>query len=200
MLPNHSQRPNPCCRWLARGVGRAWRFVLLLGLCSPWLQADDSPALEYKVKGAFLVKFGSFVEWPTLPGDAPQNEFTIGILGADPFGPDLDDAVKSERVKGLPVRMRRAQDLAGLAGCQVVFVSRSETARWPKLLQALAGKPILTVGEDAGFAEQGGMINLYKENGRVRFEINPAAAERSGLKLSAKLLQLGRLIAEKKTA
>ncbi len=38
------------------------------------------------------------------------------------------------------------------------------------------------------------MINFFKEDGKVRFEFNLAAAERAKLKLSAKLLQVGKIV------
>lgn len=175
---------------------RVWRVVLLLLFLALGIQAEDAPVLEYQVKGAFLVKFGAFVEWPVGATDLTQNgEFNIGILGSDPFGKNLDDAVRTETVKGKNVRVLRGRELSELADCQIIFIPRSETGRLQEILKALSGRPVLTVGEDPGFAVAGGMINFFKENGKVRFEINPRAAEEAGLKLSAKLLQVGKLVA-----
>jgi len=39
-------------------------------------------------------------------------------------------------------------------------------------------------------------INFYQEQNKVRFEINPAAARRAGLKISSQLLRLARIVAE----
>ena len=61
-------------------------------------------------------------------------------------------------------------------------------------MSGLDDREVLTVGEIEGFARRGGMINFYLEGNRVRFEINPAAAQRGRLKISSQLLGLGKII------
>jgi hypothetical protein len=48
----------------------------------------------------------------------------------------------------------------------------------------------LTVGDERGFVDEGGMIALRVVDGRVRFDVNVTAARRAGLRLSSQLLQL----------
>ena len=57
----------------------------------------------------------------------------------------------------------------------------------------VSGIEILTVSESPEFPRNGGIINFYVEKQRVRFEIAVPAAERAGIKLSSKLMTLGRL-------
>ncbi len=58
---------------------------------------------------------------------------------------------------------------------------------WPSL-----GRGLLTVGEGDSFVREGGMIGFVIDNRRVRFDINQAAAEAAGLKISSKLLSVAR--------
>jgi hypothetical protein len=58
----------------------------------------------------------------------------------------------------------------------------------------LRGASVLTVGDHDDFATTGGVIHFTRENYRVRFEINVRAAERAGLRISSKLLQLARIV------
>jgi hypothetical protein len=60
--------------------------------------------------------------------------------------------------------------------------------------------PVLTVSEMPGFDELGGMVNFFIEDRRIRFEINPQAAARSGLRISSQLLNLSRIVDAKPTA
>jgi hypothetical protein len=53
------------------------------------------------------------------------------------------------------------------------------------------------VGEGDGFARQRGHIGFYIDQNSVKFEINAPAAEKAGLKISSKLLSLGRMAGEK---
>lgn len=159
---------------------------------------ETATSLEYEVKGAFLIKFGMFVEWPSNALNAAKSgAFVIGILGEDPFGARFDEAVKKETVRGQAVQLKRAKDVAELVECQIIFISASESSRMPELLRALLGKEILTVADEPGFAGRGGMIGFIKEAGKIRFEINPTAAEKAGLKLSSKLMQVGKRVTER---
>jgi hypothetical protein len=182
---------------------RWWRTArcgCVLFLMLGWLpvRGQEGNELEYEVKAAFLVKFAMFVQWPAeaLPPDLSE-PFVIGILGADPFGAKFDAAVKNARIGGRPIQIRRAQSGAELKGCQIVYISSSEAKRMPTLLAELKAQAVLTVADQSGFAATGGMIGFYKEKGKVRFEINPDAVERAGLKVSSKLMQVGRRVAER---
>ena len=64
-----------------------------------------------------------------------------------------------------------------------------------QILNSLRGASILTVSEIGGFPQNGGIINLVTtaEN-KVRFEINPDAAERARLRISSQLLRLATVV------
>ena len=161
-------------------------------------RAQESRELEYEVKAAFLLKFAMFVQWPTnsLAADL-QGPLVVGILGEDPFGAKFDQAIQAATVNGRAVQIRRRRRVAELLDCQIVFICASEAAHYPELIAAFNTRPILTVADGPGFASHGGMIGFFKEAGKVRFEINPPAIDRVGLKASSKLLQVGRRITER---
>jgi hypothetical protein len=164
------------------------RFLvgLLLCACTAWTSAQDA-ALEYRVKAAYLFNFTKFVEWP---GAAVQRTaFTICAAGRNPFGPVLASTVLGETAAGLPL-VARVVGPADVSSCHVLFVPRGVAAA--DYLRAVGASPVLTVGESPDFLAQGGAINFVLESGRVRFAINQAAAERAQLRISSRLLQLGR--------
>jgi hypothetical protein len=78
--------------------------------------------------------------------------------------------------------------------CQIIFVASSEKRQVREILRGLRGACVLTVGDTAGFAGMGGIINFVLDDGRVRFEINVKAAERARLKVSARLLTVAKLV------
>jgi hypothetical protein len=88
----------------------------------------------------------------------------------------------------------RRVGIDGLAGCHLLFWSGSDDHQRRMLLQALAGKPVLTVSDDGAFARAGGMINFFVDSERMRFAVNPAAAERGGLRISSRLLKLAVIV------
>jgi len=147
-------------------------------------------ASEYEVKAAFVYNFARFVSWPVEEFRSSEEDFVIGVLGADPFGAVLDDLVESKKVGGSDLAVRRFPSVDALGPCQVLFVTSAENGRLGEVLGMLGESAVLTVGEAEGFLEQGGMINLRLEEQKVRFEINAGAADKAGLKISSQLLKL----------
>jgi hypothetical protein len=150
---------------------------------------------EYKVKAAFLFNFAKFVEWPERQDDT--GSVTIGVIGLDPFGENLDQVVRDKTVGTKRIAIRRFAGLEQLEPCDILFISPSESSRLDEILKALDGTATLTVGEDEGFVRRGGVIRFFTEESRIRFEINLEAAEYEGLRLSSRLLRVARTVAVK---
>ena len=151
-------------------------------------------AHEYRIKAEFLYNFAKFVDWPADTFSDPKQPMCICVYGHDPFGHALEDALLGKMIGERPVVLGRATRFDGLSGCQMIFVSASEHASISEPVGRLQGHAILLVGESDGFAASGGAIQFVVEDNRVRFVINPAAADRAGLKLSARLLAVSKIV------
>lgn len=149
---------------------------------------------EYQVKAAFLFNFAKFVNWPAATFESSRSPISICVVGPDPFDGALEQTIGERTVRGRPVVVRSADGPESAAACQIVFFAESERAL--SLARRLARAPVLTVGETDGFAEDGGIVNFKIEENRVRFEINPDAASRAGLRLSSQLLNLATVVRE----
>ena len=156
--------------------------------------AAQPRAGEYQVKAAFLFNFTLFTDWPQAAFADPAAPLAICILGEDPFGSFLDETVRGERVAGRDLVVRRYRDVDETGGCQVVFVSRSESRRLQQVLASVAGRSILTVSDITDFAQRGGMICLAEEAQHLRLRINLDAAQAVGLTISAKVLRIAELV------
>jgi hypothetical protein len=153
--------------------------------------AQRSAMSEYAVKAAFLYNFAKFVEWPS---GAPGGPIKIGILGKDPFGSTLDSTVRGKTANGRSLVVRRLKRTRDARSCHIVFISRSEKGRLTEILTAVKGAPVLTVADTERFAHQGGMVNFYLEQNKVRFEANVRAARHARLTISSKLLRLAKIV------
>jgi hypothetical protein len=160
------------------GVGTAADSVTL---------ADDG-ADEYRVKAAILYNLAKFVDWPADAFGAATAPMHVCVLGVDPFGAAIDEAFKGHQVGGRSVVVRRITqvDLA----CHVVFIASSEKKRIAMIEDRLKSASILTVSEGDGSGEAGGMIELFTEGDRVRFNINVGALEAARLRASARLREI----------
>ncbi len=185
--------------WRGRLEDRLRRLLALIAACSVpaaffYALAQPPPATEYQVKATFLYNFAQYVEWPATSFTASGDSFKICVLGEDPFGHVLDDTIEGEAINGRRLVARRLSRVNEALKCQILFVSSSEEGRLEQILTALDGKSIMTVGEMPRFAERGGMINFRLEGTKVRFDINPEAAQRAALTLSSQLLKLARIV------
>jgi hypothetical protein len=150
-------------------------------------QASD----EYQVKAAFLYNFVRFVEWPADAFSDSSAPVVIGVVGDDPFGSKIDQMINGKTANGRPLVLKRFTNIKALTFCHILFICSSEKNNLRQALAA-AGAGVLTVGETERFTQMGGIINFTIVDSKVRFAINQVAAERAGLKISAKLLNLSR--------
>jgi hypothetical protein len=176
---------------------------------------DDSASKTRRIK-AIMVRnlvFSDYTVWPSKAFENARSPLVIGVLGADPFGEDLDNAAlaevpaKSER----KIKVVRETDPAKLASCHLVFISSSEKDRLKEILKAFEGRPVVTVGDTDGFAEKGTLINLGLKKTplkvqdpvtgetkdviktKVTLEINLDAVDRlkaAGVTVTSRLLEL----------
>jgi hypothetical protein len=146
---------------------------------------------EHDAKAAFVFKLVNFVQWPGAGGD-----LVVGFIGADATGDSLQRLAYGKPVNGRRIVVRRMGHDADLKGCQVIFVGASEGKNASSVLERLRGSNVLTVGESDGFGRHGGIVNLLLNDGRIRFEVNPHAAERAHLQISSRLLSLATLVAD----
>jgi hypothetical protein len=187
--PNLRSRPP---RLLA--VGRLTILAALAVVLLMPARAYAQELNEYEVKAAFLYNFAKFVEWPSNAGADPNSPMIIGILGRDPFGGEIDRAIEGKSVNGHRLTIKRFSTIDSYQYCHILFVSSSEKSNLARILAAVASNSVLTVSETDRFAYIGGIINFITIENRIRFEINQAAAARAGLKISSKLLSLGRVV------
>jgi hypothetical protein len=166
------------------------RIGLLALLCCAQLPAE-APArgAEDRVKAAVVLQLARFVEWPA--GGAESSEFQLCVLAKDRWLPLLEGAARGHTIGGKPVLVRRLSRPQDAAGCNIVVVGSQPADRpWNAWIQY----PVLSVSEEPGFAEAGGMVGLVVHSGKVGFELNTAAATRAGLTVSSKLIRLARLV------
>ena len=154
----------------------------------------QSTADEYRVKSAFLFHFVQLVDWPEDALGGAGNPLTMCTLGEDPFHGALESTTEGRTVSSRAVRVRHAKQSQELKGCQLIFIGSAEGKDTGALLALLKNDPVLTIGESEGFLEQGGVIRLFIEENKVRFEVDLDTAQRARLKISSRLLLLAKRV------
>lgn len=183
-----------------RTPGRLWRsawLVCCLALAMLSGAAADDPEPIRSLKVAYLYNFTRFVEWPRSRGDGP---FTIAVIGDDPLAEALGVLEREgRRVGDAPIRILRAETVSQIGDARILFVGSAATDRLGAILEAVAGRPVLLVGDAPGLVGRGVAIGFFLkrdilgEGERLRFAIDPLAIAGRGLKVSARLYDVAEI-------
>lgn len=160
----------------------------LLGLLSLLTHAQSGTVSEYGLKAVLLFKLSQFVYWPADKSTATP---VLCVQGSNPFGGTLQQLVRNT---GIATDIRLIDNATGTAGCNVLYISRSESAQVENLVQRPANRNILTVSDIPGFTHAGGMVELVLDGDRVAINLNRKAAQRQGLDFNAQLLRLAQKV------
>ena len=176
------------------------RHILLTAILSVLILAvpralADGSNREYQLKAAFIYNFAQFVEWSDQAFSDPKAPIVITVLGENPFDNALEQVTHGKAIRGREIVIRYARSPRDIGPSHIVFISASESSRATQVLSALPAQ-VLTIADKEDFTAMGGVIRFFSEDNKLRFEINTTAAGRSGLKISAKLLQLARVYKE----
>ncbi len=178
------------CRIPSRSPLLAAALLLaVLGAGCTFCRAGDSPSLESKVKAACILNFIRFTEWPSTDS---KTEIVVGLLGDDPYEGALEQILSGQNVGGRKIIVRHYSSSSDVKGAQVIVVGITDGKTSQDALEQVKNQPTLTIGESSAFLDEGGMIRLLKEDGKVRFEINTSPAKFSHLTISSKLLSLAK--------
>lgn len=157
-----------------------------LGVCA---SAADGAHMshEHQLKAAYVFNFVKFVEWPASPVGAP---LTVCFVGAEGVHNAFASGIEKKRAGGHPLKARNLQADEPLDNCHAVYVHAPVVSANPTLVGRHSARPLLTVSDAPGFTRLGGMIEMFTENNRLRFNINVTHAEHAGLRISSSVLKL----------
>ncbi|MCK5099115.1 MAG: YfiR family protein [Desulfobacteraceae bacterium] len=151
---------------------------------------------EHYLKAAFIVNFARLVEWPDIPHVEKNQRIVIGVIDPQPFGDSLK-AISKKEIRGKKILIKICDSSTDYSEVHILFLNSKDAKLRRQIINKISDKPILTIGETPGFAQQEGIINFYKFKKKLRFEINRTKAENAGLKISSRLLKLGKIIIPK---
>ena len=148
------------------------------------------PPSEAQVRAGLVYNFASFTEWPDpTPAERP---LVIGVLGNDAVAKALKATGKLGNGRDIDVRIVTQGE--GLSECQVLYVSAISDRAVAATLARVSTMPVLTVGEHERFTQLGGIIRVYPDGNRLKFEVDIAHATSVRLKISSRVLDLARVV------
>jgi len=169
--------------------GVLFPLVLILGL-SPLLALASFKPVE--IKAAYLYNLANFVHWPE--STMQDGDFVIEVLGNPELARNLALLTEGEKLEGRSIVVRYIDSVEEIHDCQILFVDSSrEQEVSARLLEKLAQKHTLIVGNSLEFLQKGAMVGLVLTGKRIIIAINTRLAERVGISFSSKLLKVARI-------
>ncbi|MCA9509879.1 MAG: YfiR family protein [Myxococcota bacterium] len=162
--------------------------AVFAGAAAPSLpaRADDDDV----VRSAFLFNVAKYVEWPAASFASADAPLVIGVIEDAALAEAFAVALSDKRIESRAIEVRTVASVDEARGCHVVFGSRDQRTLARSIAHDLRGEPVLSIAEYDRFARVGGMIGIEIDRGKVSFEVSRSEADRSGLKVSSKLLRL----------
>lgn len=146
---------------------------------------------NYKVQSVFLYSFIRYVQWPDAYN---QGDFEIQVLGDSPILDELNSMAQVRKVGDRSIKVSKIKSASEIKKCNILFVTAKST-QLNDVISKVDTQPILIVTEEPGMAARGSDINLIvKEDGKPGFELNQAAVNKRGFKISLELIRLAILI------
>jgi hypothetical protein len=176
----------------AAGHGSAWRVALAAIVASSLLVVPASSSQdvsESALKAAFLYNFARFTEWPAdsaLPGEP-----LVACVAGDPSVADAFSRIVKERgVGGRRVTLARIATTEPLQDCRLLYLGGVTPEQIFRTVRTLGDAAVLTVADVDAPDRTGAVVRLFTDRGKMRFELDLAAARRVRLTLSSKFLAL----------
>lgn len=171
-----------------------------LGLCSLSLASrtaqaqNHSPEMALQIKAQFVYNFANYVEWPSDAFANGQSPIRTCLFGEVDFAPYLL-AFEGVLIGQRPLQIVQTTQVKSIeTGCHILFVGEDRQVDLPDFWSSIQYLYVLSIGEMRGFADNGGIINIFRTSDRLQFDVNISNALINGLFLDSDLLALARTI------
>ena len=160
-------------------------FILIFALYSP-LSANES---EENLKVVITSKVAKYIGWK----DDNSEEFIITVLGM--FDRELfDDIYKNKTIKNRPIKINHINNIAQLKSTDILYISKDSTCKIYHVLDRCKNRNILTISDKRGFAQKGGMIQIYFISQKLKLKINVAKVLSQNLSIEPTLLRIADIV------
>lgn len=141
-------------------------------------------------RAAYLYSFLGYIEWPSRALPLTDSPLVIGVLNADLVAAELLLSTVGRKVNNRAVQIKRLQPGDGLEDIHLLYIGPGEPEQVQSLIRQVPQRWTVTVTDDGSADAMVGVINFRQSDGRLRFDVSQAAAERGDFKLSSRLMSV----------
>lgn len=146
---------------------------------------------NYQLHSVYMYSFIKYVQWPSQD---VEGDFLIGVVGESPILEHLEKMASTKKAGSRKIVIRKYNDVTEIEQTHMLFLAKELNNQLPALLKRAGNKHTLIITEEEGMGSEGSNINFVVRKGRLAFELNKSAMQRSSLKVSNELTRLAILI------
>lgn len=156
--------------------------LFLLTYCVSKSQAQT---LDYKFQSVFLYHFAKYIEWPS---NQQSGDITIGVVENAKVSREIESFFSGKTINSRKILIKNFAAIDQISYCHILFLPASNKNNLAQTLQKVGLQPTLVVSEKEGWGRQGSVINfIISEEGKFKFELNQAAAQKYNLKIASEI-------------
>ena len=170
--------------------------MVLLTICTTGssFSAERVKAGLSDLTSVYLFNFIRFTDWPDAAPEQDKAGRVVNILHDQKVYDSFKGILSRPVGKNLGLELQSCKKTSCIENSSVLYIGESDRGHFSQLLKLVETRPVLTISDTPGFAEQGGMIEMKHHNEKLTFVVNLQAVRRAGLYISAQLLQLGEIV------
>lgn len=170
-----------------------WSVICLLifGL-SPRVCVAESIE-EYTAKAALTFNFARYTDWPSDAMETSPDILRVCVEGEDALV-EAFHKINGRRVGDRHIGVGGLKRRDDTGDCDLLFIGGRDRRTISSLLAGVRHRPVLTIAEIPDFSAYGGIINLYRADGKIRFKISMQAVKQANLTISSRLLRFAKII------
>lgn len=144
---------------------------------------------EDKIKALLLGKISKYIKWKT--SDTDNFKITIINNSQDKL---FYEMYNDKNINDKIFTINYIDNISQIKDTDILYISADNSHDLENILQEIKGKNILSVSDIRGFAEKGGIVQIYFLSQKPKLKINLDEAKRESFKISSSLLRIVEVI------
>jgi hypothetical protein len=163
-------------------------FLVVVAMLLVAGAAAQPVASAEEVQAAYLHRFAGFVEWPPRAFGSALAPIVVGVAGSEPVFQALSTLAAGRPVQGRTLEVKRVLKPDPGAKLHLVFVGKDAWRDLPAWTAAANEHALLVTTDAPNGVDRGAALAFVRSGPQVRFEASLAAADKAGVRMSARLL------------
>ncbi|MDX2366796.1 MAG: YfiR family protein [Colwellia sp.] len=167
-------------------------LIILLTVCASFHTNAQTSQREYALKAGLMYYFALYSQ-NSHSESADISPYVI-CSSSKPFVEVAQNTLADKKIRQRDVKIQQIQSLLpNSKPCHIIFFDNQQSYSQYQASHNNKATNAMLIGQTPDFIDLGGHINFIRIGGKIRFEINPEQLEVSGIKVSSKVIRLGKV-------